>query len=80
MQAEVVGIKRLDFTGRDGKAVKKTMLYVVFNGDNVEGHETGVTSWDELAKGKAPLTALGEVIEVEYNKYGKLIFLEKMGK
>jgi hypothetical protein len=73
MQATVHGIKKLDFTGREGDKVKKTIYYVGFENENVEGQEVGNVVWDELkSKEKAPDCAVGEVIEVEYNKYGKL--------
>ena len=78
MLATVVGIKKLDFSGKDGQ-VKRTMFYLNFPGENVEGNEVGSVSWDEIAKKKSPPEySVGEIIEVEYNKYGKLVLVEQI--
>lgn len=77
MQAEVVGIKRSDFTSREGEHVKRQTWYLnIPGGESVEGYEVGSVSWDELKKGLPPEFALGELIEVEYNKYGRLTLSE----
>jgi len=76
MMATVVGVKRLNFDGKEGK-VKRTMFYLTFPAENVEGNEVGSASWDEIAKKKGPPPyEVGEVIEVEYNKYGKLMLVD----
>ena len=71
MMATVVGVKKLDFTGNDGQ-VKRTIFYLNLPDENVEGYEVGSVSWDELKKQAPPKYELGEVVEVQYNKYGKL--------
>lgn len=77
MQAIVVGIKELDFKADDGP-VKRTVYYVNHPASDVEGYETGSVSWDELRKGAPPLIGIGEVIDVEYNRRGKLVLSEKI--
>ena len=71
MEALVVGIKKLDFTANDGP-VRRTQFYLNFPSDNVEGQDVGSLSWDEMRNGPPPNIGVGELIQVEYNKSGKL--------
>ena len=79
MIATIVGIKRVDFTDKDRNRVMQMKYFLTVPGDNVEGQEVGAVSWDELKKGSPPKLALGELIDVEYNKYGRLIMSDSMG-
>ena len=71
MKAKIVGMKKLDFQGNEGP-VKITMYYLNMRSENVECYETNVTSHNELRNGPPPPIKIGDEIDVEYNKNGKL--------
>ena len=72
MQAIVVGTKRLSFIGKDNSPVRMTKYFLNVPEDNVEGHGVDTMNWNEVTKGKPPAYGIGEVIDVEYSKTGKL--------
>lgn len=74
MDAVVVGKKLVDFEDEKGKAVKMTKFFINMPEENVEGYAVGSVSWNEIRNGASPEIALGDVIEVEYNKNGRLQF------
>jgi len=78
MKAKIVGIKRLDFEGEDGKSVNLHQYNVVFNDatdTDMEGQSVAKVSWNVNARGAAPAHKTGDVIEILYNKSGKLTYV-----
>lgn len=70
---KVIGIRKLDFTGNDGKPVKGTQFFL---SEPLEAPAEGVSTekvflnLDALAQmGYTP--KMGDNVEVRYNKYGK---------
>lgn len=75
MDAKVVGKKLVDFVDeKTSERVRMTKFFLNLPGENVTGFEVGSVSWNEMRNGAAPVIAVGDVIEVEYNKYGRLQF------
>jgi len=77
VEALVVGIKKLDFKTDGGEQVKRTIWYLNLEEENVEGYAIDQTSWNEITDGKPPAIAVGELVEVNYNKRGKLMMAKK---
>jgi len=74
MKATIVGIQSIDFKDRDGELVKLTKYHLVVDTDEIEGNEVDTLSWNELVKGSPPSRKLNDIVDVEYNKRGKLKF------
>jgi hypothetical protein len=71
MHANLLGIRILDFTGNDGKAVKGTQLFIAFQDKDVTGQATDklfVRSDITLPKG----LEVGKAIHVFFNRKGKV--------
>lgn len=70
---ELVGIRPMDFTGRDGNRVRKTSFFYTFNDKGIQGVGTDKVSinTDELA-GMEYVPAVGDLFGCVYNKYGKV--------
>ena len=74
MQAELVGINKVDFQGRDGP-VKNTRFAVILDtGEMTEGRDVDSISWQELENGPPPALKIGTKYKVRYNRKGKLLF------
>jgi len=74
MKANVVGIQKTDFQGRDG-AVKLTKYHLVLapSKQNPEAGSTVDTlGFNEMLNGSPPPIKIGETIDVQYTKNGKL--------
>ncbi len=70
---KVVGIRHLDFTGNDGRAVKGTQFFL---SEPMEAPAQGVSTEKAFLKPDALnnmgfMPKLGDEVEVRYNKYGK---------
>jgi len=74
MKANVVGIQKVEFTGKDGKEVKLTKYYVTHKKQNVDGEAVGHVTWNEINNGSPPGYKLKDKIEVAYNERGTLGF------
>ncbi|MCL2820980.1 MAG: hypothetical protein FWD38_09190 [Oscillospiraceae bacterium] len=75
MTAKVVGIKKTDVT-INGERIKSTKFNLVLDSEvnGLTGHDVDVLSWNELNLGEPPSIEVGNEIEVEYQKTGKLKF------
>ena len=73
MTATIVGIKRLNFTDRGtGEVIDREMYYLTIPGEDMEGQEVEKMSHDITRHGKPPKRAVGDTMEVEYNKNGRI--------
>lgn len=73
---KIVGIEKVNYTAKDGHVVNGTRLYLTYEDKNIDGYGT-----DSIYCGdKIPLMglAVGDTIEVHYNKYGKVSKVEIM--
>jgi len=74
VKANVVGIQKTDFTGRDG-AVKLTKYHLVLAPNKNkpdEGSTVDTLGFNEMMYGSPPPIKIGETIDVNYTKNGKL--------
>ncbi len=77
MKGTVIGVRKLDFKGKDGEQVKKTQYWVTFKSRGTEGVEAEKITWDpSFEKAEAPDYAVGEVVEVGFNRNKRLNFEE----
>lgn len=75
MKGTILGIRKLDFVGRDGEPVKKTQYWVGFKARGTEGQQAEKIGWDEnFENTAAPDYSVGEVVEVERSVKGRLSF------
>jgi hypothetical protein len=75
MKGTVIGVRDLDFKGRNGERVKKTQYWVSFKNKGTEGVEVEKITWDpEYEEEEAPNFAVGEVVKVGFNRYQRLKF------
>lgn len=70
---KVIGIRKLDFTGNDGKPVKGTQFFL---SESLEAPAEGVSTEKVFLKPDALaqmsyIPKMGDNVEVRYNKYGK---------
>jgi len=78
MIAQIVGIKRTEFNGRDG-LVKNTKYHCVLEASKLkpeEGATVDTMSWNEIENGKPPAIKINDKIEVQYTKGGKLELID----
>lgn len=70
---EVVGIRNVRFTDRQGKQVFGTNYFLHFTDDHIEGVGTEKI-WLDRNKCPRPSVepAVGDLIDVAYDKYGKV--------
>lgn len=67
----VVGVKRMDFDGRDGK-VTGVKVYVEAEDPRVEGLATDLFWFDAFKAPNMQSVAVGDHINAYYNRYGKV--------
>ena len=69
----IVGLKRVDFKDKDGSQIQGVKVYVNLPEDNVEGMATDsfFLSDNKFADIHDAL-CVGSLIDVHYNKYGKI--------
>jgi hypothetical protein len=74
MEAEVVGINRVDFRGRDGLVKQTRFALVIDTGDISEGKDVDNLSWNEVEEGPPPAFKVGQKVKIRYGKKGKISF------
>jgi|GEM_PF-3037015 len=78
MKGTVLGIRRLDFRDKDDKKVDMTQFWIGFSAKGTEGVQAEKISFDpQYERVPAPDYAVGEVVQVERNQKGKLVFAEE---
>ncbi|MCL1807914.1 MAG: hypothetical protein FWG31_09465 [Oscillospiraceae bacterium] len=78
MKGTVLGIRKLDFKDKDENKIDMTQYWIGFNAKGTEGMQAEKISFDpKYEKMPAPDFAVGEVVQVERNTKGKLIFSEE---
>jgi hypothetical protein len=76
MQAQLVGVQRIDFTNNNGEKINGTNLFVAFVDENVEGLRTEKFFLKEgIALPKD--TKLNDKIELSFNHKGKIEMINK---
>lgn len=73
MKAKLVGIQRLDYVNKQGKAVKGTSLHIVHPGSKVDGEVAESLYISDLyaVDIKAmPNLKPGLTVDIEYNRFG----------
>lgn len=67
----VVGVKRMNFDGRDGK-VEGVKVYVETDDPKVDGLATDLFWFDAFKVPNMQAVSVGDRINVYYNRYGKV--------
>ena len=70
MVATVVGLRRLDFTGRDGNRVEGWQIHVTYPSDDVEGVRTDAVFVPDSANVTLPSFDYGTAYEFVYEQTG----------
>lgn len=78
--SKIIGIRKLDFTGSDGKPVQGTQFFL---SEPMDAPAEGVSTEKAFLKPDAVVALgfvpkLGDEVEVRYNKYGKASTLVRM--
>lgn len=78
-EVTIVGIRFTEFTGQDGNRVKGTTLFYEIENKHVTGVETGkVFIGEALAKNLTYQPQLNEVVQLFYNRFGKISDIRKV--
>ena len=70
MLATVVGLRRLDFTGRDGNRVEGWQVHLTYPSDDVEGVKADSVFIPDSLKVTLPTFDFGTVYEFVYEQTG----------
>lgn len=77
MVYNVVGYRKVDFTGKDGQQVKGTSLFcstnITENGSGIATEKFWLTP--KLLDDTGYTPAVGDEIDISFNKYGKVDFI-----
>lgn len=69
---EVVGIRNVDFTDKEGKSVSGTSVYYLIDADGMEGRVSGKLFVNpQRRKNMSFFPHVGDTVFVNYDRYGK---------
>lgn len=69
---EVVGIRNVDFTDKEGKSVSGTSVYYLIDADGMDGRVSGKLFVNpQRRKNMSFFPHVGDTVFVNYDRYGK---------
>lgn len=76
---EIVGLRKMSFTGQDGHQVEGMQFFYTMQDNNVEGKLAGKMFMSAAALSQCGfIPNVGEIVKVFYNRYGKPNAFEPM--
>lgn len=79
MKYEVVGVQFVDFKSREGDKISGTKLHCVVDSaqsDVFEGRKVETLFLSQMKFGSSLKIHPGDTVDVDFNRYGKVEFLE----